>query len=666
MTPAEAPAPVERFAPWFVPVYVGSLVFVFLGERIFSGYDWARYAFSGVGTLGVVVSTVLRLAGAMRKQGERRRIERALGLISTGGVVALALYFATTDAGKKLLGIATASPEVRARFEGGVTVAWVIILVIAVLPLLLGEAALAPMRYAERIESRRVRMAIRSGTILSCALVYCGLFTYAAGELDIKADFSYFRTARPSDSTKNVAASLNDTVKVMAFFPPLNEIGTEVDGYLRDLAHAAPGLQIETYDRLMVPAIAKEAKVTQDGVLVLTRGPAHESVVIGADKKSALMKLKTLDGDFQKALLKLLREQRIAYLTVGHGELNEAAGDAAAEGRTGKGVRKLLESQNYTVKDLGLTQGLGTDVPNDAYLVLLLGPTKALLPEEVASLKRYADRGGKLFLALDPDAKIDLGPVAAIVDLTWQPTVLANDKVFLRHRYQPSDRTILITNKFSSHASVTTLSRNSQRAMVVFPGASALDKAGGTDAKIDFAIKTMPDTFDDRDGNFEFDSATEKRSSYNVAAAVTRPAAHPQEGKGKDAAEMRAFVLGDADAVSDAALGNEPNILMVVDVLRWLGGEESFSGSIATTEDVRIDFTKQKDVLWFYGTILGIPLLVLGLGLTLTRKRVRRRRPAAPDARKPAPLEPRASARGPEPRASARGPKSQPEEEEEQ
>jgi len=52
--------------------------------------------------------------------------------------------------------------------------------------------------------------------------------------------------------------------------------------------------------------------------------------------KSAAGKLKTLDGDFQKALLKVMREPRVAYFTVGHGELNEATGAAATEGRSAK------------------------------------------------------------------------------------------------------------------------------------------------------------------------------------------------------------------------------------------------------------------------------------------------------------------------------------------
>src|SRR4030095_9252470 len=124
-------------------------------------------------------------------------------------------------------------------------------------------------------------------------------------------------------------------------------------------------------DGLMVPQSAKNVRALQDGVIVMTRnhGASRETLQIGFEMKTAAAKLKSLDSDFQKTLLKLIRSPRTADLTVGHKELNESSGDAAEEGRTGKMLRKLLESQNYTVKDLGLTQGLANDIPKDAHVV---------------------------------------------------------------------------------------------------------------------------------------------------------------------------------------------------------------------------------------------------------------------------------------------------------
>jgi len=195
---------------------------------------------------------------------------------------------------------------------------------------------------------------------------------------------------------------------------------------------------------------------------------------------------------------------------------------------------------------------------------------------------------------------------------------LANDKVHLRRRFNDSDRTILVTNRYSSHASVSTLSRNAARANAVFAGAAALEsKPGNAFPLTDFTVKAMPDTFVDQNRDFQM-QPSEKKATLNLAAAVSKKIGAGEDPKTQK--EMRVFALGDADAVSDVVLGNEANAILLIDAARWLGGEESFAGAIATAEDVKIEHTKQKDLVLFYSTIFGIPSLVLGLGLLLSRR----------------------------------------------
>jgi hypothetical protein len=620
---------VSRGSPsWVVGGYTGALLCVFLGARVFSTISWLRQGLLGLGVLTVLALTTLRWMATRATDGERRSVERALAILSTTGAVAILVCLTTVEPFEEGLGLTRLATETRNRYETAATVTWIAVLLGSFLPMLFAERALYPMRRAARIEWRRVRDALVAGLTLSLALIYGSLFVFVAGELGVKADFSYFHTARPSESTRKIAASANDKVKVVAFFPQVNEVGSEVGAYLRDLGSDLPNVQVEVYDRLLVPQIAKDAKVLEDGVIVLERGTQRESISLGTDIQNARPKLKTLDADLQKALLKLLREKRTAYLTVGHGELNDAQATQENEGHTGKGIREILQQQNYTLHDL--STGMGVDVPDDATIVLILGPQHAFLPEELLSLKRYAEHGGKFFLCLDPEPKVDLSPLADLVGLTVSSSVLANDKVHLKRRFNDSDRVILATNRFSSHASVSTLSRMASRP-VFFLGAASLDKKGGSDrgSKVDFAVRALMDTFNDDNGNFQFDPPGEKRSGYALVAAVSKSvAATASSKKGSD--EMRAFVIGDVDAVTDAALRSEGNVLLVADAVHWLTGEESLAGALSVAEDVRIEHTKQKDLLWFYGTIFGAPAVVLGGGLLYTRRRARRSKKASP------------------------------------
>jgi len=52
-------------------------------------------------------------------------------------------------------------------------------------------------------------------------------------------------------------------------------------------------------------------------------------------------------------------------------------------------------------------------------------------------------------------------------------------------------------------------------------------------------------------------------------------------------------------------------------------------GEISSEEDLRIEHTKQEDLVWFYSTIFGAPALVLGVGFWLGRRPTRRKKKGA-------------------------------------
>ena len=679
-------------APGFLfPVYLGGLAFVLLGERVLAGLEKGAGLATALGVLAMVVATALRFSPKYRAQGERAAIERLLALLSVLGLVALAVYYVTTDAGLTRFGIADWATEKRDHAVELLRVLWISLMALAVVPQLFAELSLRPMRRAERPEARRVRAAAMAGGALAMVAVYGSLLVYASGGIEKKWDYSYFKTSRPGESTKKIAASLSEPIRVVAFFPEVNEVRGEVESYLRELAAGSPKLKVEVKDRLLAPKLAKELRANQDGVIVLSKGTATYTLTVGSELEQARSKLKTLDRDFQEQLLKAVRSHKTVYFTVGHGELNDAPkGSADNAGRTASIAKLLLQKQNVTVKDLGLGQGLGSDVPADADAVVVLGPSEGFSPEEIASLQRFADRGGHLLLALDPESSSTLNLVgvqateteaapataapsasvaptkapapsgsaaktpaappapktpapphlaalASIAGLTYSPDILANETNHIRVRSNDSDRTRMQSSSFSSHASVSTLSRNSPRAAIVVFGSGSLDKAPGASGKVDFTVRSPGSTFNDVNRNYRLDKDAEKSTIYNLAAAVTRPVAAapepPKDDKPKDAKdkdkkdkkpevpEMRAFVTADVDAFSDLVLTNViGNQVLFVDAMRWLVGEESFSGQVNNEEDVRIEHTKQQDLAWFYSTIFGVPALVLGVGLFFRRR----------------------------------------------
>jgi hypothetical protein len=666
---ANAPAGRAESAPgWVFPLYMGGLLFVYIGERVLSGLPKGAGFVTAIGLLATLAATAVRFSPRFRSGGERRSIESLLAALSVVGVVGLLVYFGTSEFGAARLGLDHMASEARTKLDELSRVLWVALIVIAVVPMVFAETALRPMRNAEFPESRRVRSAATAGLVLSLAAVYCAFFVYAAGGVDLKVDYSFFKTSRPSESTRKLATSLSgDPIRVVAFFPDVNEVRKEVESYLKDLAVGAPKLKVEVRDRLLVPKLAQELHATQDGVIVLARGTVNHSLQLGTDIEQARPKLKTLDRDFQEQLNKIARSKHTAYLTVGHGELNDGGRAKPEEGqRSAQIARTLLQKQNYTLKDLGVAQGLAADVPEDAEVVLVLGPTSPFAAEELAALKRYADRGGRLLISLEPEsigaqdvvtadeanaaqgasakpapaapqappaasAPSSNDDLARLVGVKFAPEVLANEKQNIRVRFNNSDRTRLGTASFSSHASVSMLSRNAPRWAVVVFGAGSLDKAAGATERVDFAVKSLPGTFQDANKSLSQDPS-EKAAVFNLAAAVTRGVSAPPEPKKDDkkgdkdkkpeeSKEERAFVLADSDAFSDFVMSNVVgNQILFVDAVRWLVGEGSVQGLPNTEEDVRMEHTKQADLGWFYAMIFGAPCLTLAAGVWVSRR----------------------------------------------
>ncbi|HEX2881718.1 MAG TPA: Gldg family protein, partial [Polyangiaceae bacterium] len=489
---------------WVVPLYMFGLALLFLGQRVLVEFDRGKLIASGLGLGALLAATAARFVLGSRASLERKRIEVLLGLLSVAGLLAIALYFASTDGGIDKIGFAAATREYKDKVQGVLQVAWVVLLCLSTLPMLFAEAALYPMRRGPELEVRRVAAAAASGATLAFAAAYGALFVFSASVATVQADFSYFKTSDPGESTIKMVESLDAPLKVTAFFPEVNEVRRELGGYFAKLAKHSKKIEFSFHDRYLEPKLATDLKISADGTVVLEKGEAKRVIVLGTDMKTVQPKLKTWDKEFQGLLNKVIRSNRTAYMTVGHGELNdEKKGISRNQGRVATIFKQILQQQNYVVRNLGLTDGLGSKVPDDAAIVMVLGPLEPFAPEEIATLRRYVEGGGSVFFAFDTDAfesnesavdttaaadpKAQIAPASSnepakpaksplttsieqlvgLVGLTFDGSVLANQVRHMQRAGNESDNIILMTNRFSSHASVSTLSRNASQAAVV-------------------------------------------------------------------------------------------------------------------------------------------------------------------------------------------------------
>lgn len=655
-------------SPWWASLATFvALLFVFVSERLMDGVDALRYLFTGIGVGAILAVAAMRVWTTMATRGSRKAVERALLICQLGIIAALFFYLLSTSWG---VGLFDVSLDNEHKYKVAMTVLFSVVMAASAIPLGMIELSLgaalrdnfdikgAPAEKGgdeEGVELFRVRELGWSGLTVALAMSLLMVTCHVANERNVSKDVSYFKTSAPGDSTINIVSLAPETIRVLFFFPDEGEVKTQAWTYFENLGSETDKIALEDHDRLAENVLASKYKVPQDekkGYVVLVRGKDDEekSQLIDLDismdaARKGQSKLRNLDKEVNSALLKLVRDKRRAYLTSGHGEMNDPESIPSdmkhkVPDRHSTVLKKRLSELNYEVKDLGLID-LVKDVPDDATIVIMLAPTVPLQDVEWEALDRYLDKGGRLMIAMDPKSIATFGPLESKLGIRFDPASITDDKVYLPQHNTITDRRFAITTQFSAHASTTALSRAQDKGLVLID-AGSIDDAPVTNRsaipKKTYTIKSMDSSWRDYNDNFTFDSdgpKPEKRGKYNISAAIEGPKLGKDEA-GKDKDGYRVLAFGDVDLFADVLVRNQmggAGVTMVSgplldDSVRWLGGEEVFGGEIVSEDDKPIPHTKNQDAIWFGLTLVGAPALVLAGGLIGTSLARRRRTPA--------------------------------------
>jgi hypothetical protein len=465
----------------------------------------------------------------------------------------------------------------------------------------------------------RVSEAGFAGLSIALALGLLVPLNFLASEHNVRWDHSYFKTASPGDVTRATIENLEAPIQAWLFFPHTLDVTEEVRTYFDQLA--GPNLEVEYVDQALETELARELRVQKNGVVALVRGTGEarqvQRIRLGETLEKAQRKLKKLDKDVSKALIQLAANPRKAYVTVGHGEMYWKKGSGVLPARTIEGMKAELKRLNFTVSELGAIQGLASEVPEDADLVVVMGPTEVFMDEELAALDTYRRGGGALWLALDPGTDADMDGVLAPLGLAFpgDARLVGDTNVWVATR-RVTDRYNIFTNKASTHPSVTTLSRNSKTRALLTPLSAPLTVLNTGEHKVEVTIRTLPEVWLDVSANVRFDARIEERKGWPLSVAVSGTEA--VDG----AAPFRVLVTGDATWASDLVLplsmGNQE---FLRDGLAWLVDEPSQGGTVNDEEDVKIHHTKNDEAWMFYGTTLVLPILLFVLGMARVRSR---------------------------------------------
>ncbi|MFT5582434.1 MAG: hypothetical protein ACI9VR_000010 [Cognaticolwellia sp.] len=619
---------------------LGSFALIFVGQRLLT--DTTGMVITLVGVVGLLAAVAMRVSARTKAEHKSTAAAHSKALIlQILGLVAVAVYGLSTDACIDALGL---EDEMANRWEVVFYALWPVLTLASTVPLLLVDAAIQDSPLA--VQPLRVRHAIDNGVVVALGISLLFPINYLASQTNERFDYAYFKTTEVGGSSRAIVENLNEPVTARIFLPTSSDVAAELMPYFEDLASANPGMfKVELVDHAAVPALAESLKIRDNGYIALTIRDGEDNAQtkswkVGDDLDKAKRNLKKLDQEFQKRMLDLAKDDRVAYFTVGHEELNWKGGDFPEDKLTQ--LKQGMQKLNFKVKELGLSQGLGDSIPDDASVVVVMAPKMAFLPAEVQAIQDYLARGGSVILAVEPGTQEENAALLSLVGAELGEGILTSEVNYLAKDKNLADRYNVVTNRYSSHASTVTLGKYSRQLQLITPRAGWLKETTpvivGT--KTTVTVRSLQDNFADLNGNLELDKKTEKKEVRPIAMVATGPAPMapnpddlPQLDEASEAdadpPEFRVVIVADSTLFSDLALASQGNQVFVSDALNWLLGDEALAGTTESEEDVKIEHTKEDQTLWFYGTSLGVPLIVLLLGLL----RVRRRKRSTPDLR---------------------------------
>jgi ABC-type uncharacterized transport system involved in gliding motility auxiliary subunit len=188
-----------------------------------------------------------------------------------------------------------------------------------------------------------------------------------------------------SQQTRKILDSIKEPVTIKAFYATADQERSGAKDLLESYQYYSKQVSYEFIDPDRQPEVARRYGIRSYGTLVVEdyqkKQPAQR-----ADEES-----------ISSALLKLTRQQeKTIYFLIGHGEHDIK--DSSKSGYSN--LDATLEKENYQIEELNLLQQ--AQVPDDAAQVIIAGPEKPLLANEIDSLKQYLQKGGKLLVMLDP------------------------------------------------------------------------------------------------------------------------------------------------------------------------------------------------------------------------------------------------------------------------
>jgi len=447
-----------------------------------------------------------------------------------------------------------------------------------------------------------------------------------------------------SQKTKNILKNLDKPVVITTLFNPGEMFYEQIVDILKEYSYHSDQIKVESIDplrnRTRVEELAKRLAIDALQLNTVVFECSDHSKHVQQNEvieKQYPFKFKGEEA-FTEAILNVTQEKQTAiYFVTGHGERQFEDYDRGGI----SGIANALKRDNCRIAPLDI---LNTKkVPDDCDVLVVAGPTKAYLTEELNIIRNYLESRGKLLLMLEPAVtpntptgfKTLLGEYAIVV----RDDVVVYNKVNMplfgiqtvAEIYVGKDEyaEFKITDGLKSYntillgaCSVNSTPPNDQ---MPYQAAALINAPEGSWGETDVANlrQKKPELNVDVDlqGPVSLAVASQVKE---LPKAVTQ--SHPGMANDPDAKPQgaRLVVYGDVDFASNEYIENPGNADLFRNSVNWLAKKETQLGISAKPPDLRkatINPLQMKVIFWV--SIAGIPVVPIVIGSLVWWKRRR-------------------------------------------
>jgi ABC-type uncharacterized transport system involved in gliding motility auxiliary subunit len=466
---------------------------------------------------------------------------------------------------------------------------------------------------AREFSGRQARLGTLAVASIVVVLGILAAINYLASRHNRRWDLTAAREYTLSDQTIKVLRELNEPVRATVFArtDDFDRFRSRLDQY----QYHSKNLQVEYIDPEKRPALAEKLKESSLGTIVLEYKDRVQRVTSEAEQ------------DITNGLIKVVQgEQHKVYFVQGHGERDTSGSEGSGYGA----IAQELGSDNFAAEKLVLLQ---QDLPADASIVAIAGPTSDFLQPEIDKLKAHLDKGGKLLVLIDPPQKADAPPLTNLLALLkeWSIDVGTNAVLDPMSQLRGADPSVPVAAPpYPYHAITSTF-----RMLTAYPYTRSVKPveggAGGRTATT--FIQSGRNSWAETDlkrlttrGEAQPDPAQgDVQGPVSIAVALSAPVGGagtttPPAGDGQTAdqnkPETRIAVVGDSDFAANAVVGTGGNRDMFLNIVNWLAQQENLiSVRPRNPEDRRISLTAGQERMIFWFTVLIMPGLILLAGV---------------------------------------------------